>query len=215
MIGGAIARTKTEVVLGDSRELDIVLIRGMISASECELIQQTYSFPGAVESNESDCFERGKRVWDVTKTKRCWKKLYRKAIEAVTRVDNEHWQQLVQARYPLSLELEYIVYKADKQDTPHNASKLPYLENTSAVNMVAMLSSAELYDGGQSCFEGTPARVVSLEQGDALFFRGEACKHWVSPVNSGRQASLQVKMSRTNKKAAKPKQANVFDVLSK
>merc|ERR1712151_1354793 len=63
--------------------------------------------------------------------------------------------------------------------------------------MVALLSDPSHFVGGVSCFEGESAeRQVQLKRGDAVFFRGEACEHWITPVTSGQRLILQIEISR-------------------
>merc|ERR1719493_221037 len=95
--------------------------------------------------------------------------------------DDEQWSKLLKRSkrgrvYP---EIEYIDYHVD---------------NKSAVTLVAMLSPADAYVGGRSCFRRSEGQVghreLSLQPGDAVLFRGEKLLHWITPVTAGRRVVL-------------------------
>lgn len=208
--------TTVELIEGSREELHVVAIRGAFSESECDLMQLAHTFPGAIEvTSKSDKV----RIWEVKETRKRWKRVFRKSIAAINRVDSEHWEQIPQARHPFIPEVEYAVYESDANTAPESSdpqtTSQPQKDESSAITMVAMLSSSDSYKGGQHCFEGESARNVSLQRGDAVFYRGEACAHWVAPVMEGRSKILTLKMSRGNKKQKKrPAVANLFEVLS-
>eukprot|EP00930_Biecheleria_cincta_P027860 TRINITY_DN1948_c0_g1_i1.p2 TRINITY_DN1948_c0_g1~~TRINITY_DN1948_c0_g1_i1.p2 ORF type:complete len:114 (+),score=21.32 TRINITY_DN1948_c0_g1_i1:108-449(+) len=80
-------------------------------------------------------------------------------------------------------EIEYIVYDVKQ------------------VSMVILLSDPREFAGGQNFFESgagnkQDSRSVKLQLGDAVFFYGDKCEHWISPVTAGRRIILQMEISR-------------------
>jgi hypothetical protein len=200
---------RIEIIEGTAKQFNVVYIPGLFSKTECELVGHVRAFPGAVEINDrEESLNFRHRVWRVEKTWKRWKKIYQKALEAITEVDHLQWQQLTKASIP---EVEYILYEVE-EGAPLPSIE-PHVDNASAITMVAMLSPREEYKGGLSCFEGDPSRTLSLKQGDAVFFRGEVCEHWITPVKEGRRSILQIEMSRV-KKETPMAVTNSFDALS-
>lgn len=89
-------------------------------------------------------------------------------------------------------EVEYIAYTF-KHGLPLPTIE-PHVDNSSVITMVAMMVDRDSYTGGQSCFE--TSRKLWLNKGDAVFFRGELCEHWIEPVESGFRSILQIEMCR-------------------
>ena len=78
----------------------------------------------------------------------------------------------------------------------------PHVDNASVITIVAMLSQRNEYEGGYSCFENVPKekpRVLTLQQGDLVLFRGELTEHWITDVDLGRRVILQIECCRMKK----------------
>eukprot|EP00913_Durusdinium_trenchii_P002094 g1933.t1 len=91
-------------------------------------------------------------------------------------------------------EIEYIVYDVSRLGEPGRIE--PHTDNQSQVTVVVMLSHESEFQGGLNYFEpGTErgeSRSAKLKRGDAVFFYGDRCEHWISPVVSGRRTILQM-----------------------
>ncbi|CAK9018925.1 Hypothetical protein SCF082_LOCUS14295 [Durusdinium trenchii] len=144
--------------------------------------------------------------------------LYAKLIDTMAWADAFLWQKLPRNEfaYPEAAKqleeitqiVEYIVYEG-KEGLPGSIE--PHVDNHSAVTIVVLLSDPSEFGasewapagfkGGVNCFaspdsEDLPARVVSLDVGDAVLFRGEKLRHWITPVTEGRRVILQIELSR-------------------
>merc|ERR1712087_970881 len=107
------------------------------------------------------------------------------------------WRKLARHKevYP---EVEYIVYDA-RGGVPGTIE--PHVDNYSAVTFIAMISDPQHFVGGVNCFDstgerGAQPRQFSLRKGDAVFFRGEKLRHWITPVVDGVRTILQIELSR-------------------
>ncbi|CAK8986666.1 unnamed protein product [Durusdinium trenchii] len=123
--------------------------------------------------------------------------LYAKLIDTMAWADAFLWQKLPRNEFAYP-EVEYIVYEG-KEGLPGSIE--PHVDNHSAVTIVVLLSDPSEFKGGVNCFaspdsEDLPARVVSLDVGDAVLFRGEKLRHWITPVTEGRRVILQIELSR-------------------
>merc|ERR1719213_371183 len=94
-------------------------------------------------------------------------------------------------------EVEYIVYDA-RNGVPGTIE--PHVDNHSAVTIVMLLSDSGDFEGGVNCFApaggDTESRSLRLQQGDAVLFRGEKLRHWITPVTGGIRTILQVEFSK-------------------
>lgn len=111
------------------------------------------------------------------------RELYMKLIDTMAWADAFLWQKLPRNEFAYP-EVEYIVYEA-KGGIPGSIE--PHVDNHSAVTIVILLSDPSEFTGGVNCFaspdsEDLPARLVSLNCGDAVLFRGEKLRHWITPV---------------------------------
>ncbi|CAL1141186.1 unnamed protein product [Cladocopium goreaui] len=121
------------------------------------------------------------------------RELYMKLIDTMAWADAFLWQKLPRNEFAYP-EVEYIVYEA-KGGIPGSIE--PHVDNHSAVTIVILLSDPSEFTGGVNCFaspdsEDLPARLVSLNCGDAVLFRGEKLRHWITPVTQGRRVVLQI-----------------------
>ena len=188
---------------GATYELGVAVVPALFTPEECAQLQKTGSLPGSVEINDRhDELSFRHRVWRVEKSRELWKGLYSRAIGAVHAVDEVYWRQIPRAK-TWHAEAEYIEYELKTTRNGKPPKMLPgigpHVDNASIITLVVMLSSKTSYKGGQSCFEGERAgepRVLSLDQGDAVFFRGEVCEHWITDVREGRRCILQIECCR-------------------
>mmetsp|Transcript_31938 Transcript_31938/g.72867 ORF Transcript_31938/g.72867 Transcript_31938/m.72867 type:complete len:333 (-) Transcript_31938:26-1024(-) len=123
--------------------------------------------------------------------------LYNHLIGAMFWADALVWKKIGKNKvvYP---EVEYIVYDA-RQGSPGEIE--PHVDNHSAVSIVVLLSDPSDFEGGANCFvpaqeHGGAHRELSLKRGDAVLFRGEKLRHWITPVVSGVRIILQIELSR-------------------
>jgi len=189
---------KIEFIKGRKLKYGIVLIRNLFNENECAIIKKAYKLNGSQEVKDRDeDLKYNHIVWRIEKTQSEWPKIYKKALNSMKRVDKLYWNALKKYKnvYP---EVEYILYKVKK------GSKLPSIEphvdNDSVITMITMLSKRNDYVGGESYFEGTDdiPRMLSLNLGDTIFFRGELTEHWISPVKEGIRSILQIELSKDN-----------------
>jgi hypothetical protein len=188
---------------GATYDLGVAVARGLFSAEECALLQRTGGMPGSVEINDRhEELSFRHRVWRIETSRAAWQHLFDRAIGAVRSVDDLYWRQI--ARVPQwHPEAEFIEYEVTPTKNGKPPKVLPgigpHVDNASLVTLVVMLAPSEAYRGGLSCFEGkTPdaPRIFQLQQGDAVFFRGEKCEHWITDVEAGRRCILQIECCR-------------------
>ena len=107
-------------------------------------------------------------------------------------MDQQIWKNLGPLDYTLP-QIEYIEYDVEKLGCEGKIAK--HNDNGSMVSLVALLSDPSEFQGGANFFKGVPQkRRVVLQTGDAVFFYGHQCEHWISPVTSGRRAILQIEL---------------------
>ncbi|CAE7544395.1 ZFP36L1 [Symbiodinium natans] len=120
-------------------------------------------------------------------------KVYTRLMEYCRALDNELWGEIeVGDRfYP---EIEYIQYDVGKLGEAGTIE--PHTDNESQVTVVVLLSQLTEFQGGLNCFEpgwkGGESRSARLGTGDAAFFYGDKCEHWITPVTSGHRTILQM-----------------------
>ncbi|CAE7821267.1 unnamed protein product [Symbiodinium sp. CCMP2456] len=118
--------------------------------------------------------------------------LYQKLLLTAWSVDQQIWKNLGPLDYTLP-QIEYIEYDVEKLGCEGKIAK--HNDNGSMVSLVALLSDPSEFQGGANFFKGLPQkRRVVLQTGDAVFFYGHQCEHWISPVTSGRRAILQIEL---------------------
>lgn len=188
---------------GATYDLGVAVARSLFSSEECSLLQRTGAMTGSVEINdrhEELTFRH--RVWRIEKSRAAWQHLFDRAIGAVRSVDDLYWRQIsrVSQWHPEAEFIEYEVTPTPNGKPPKVLPGIgPHVDNASLITLVVMLTSTDSYRGGLSCFEGKTAdtpRVLQLQQGDAVFFRGEKCEHWITDVEAGRRCILQIECCR-------------------
>ena len=200
---GVLDTDALEHYAGTSYELGVAVARGLFSAEECAVLQQTRHMQGAAEINDRhEELSFRHRVWRVERSRALWENLYDRAIGAALSVDDLYWRKISRCKqwHPEVELIEYLVTPTKNGKSPAVLPGIgPHVDNSSVVTAVVMLTPSESYRGGRSCFEGkTPddPRVLTLQQGDAVFFRGEKCEHWITDVRSGVRSILQVECCR-------------------
>ena len=116
---------------------------------------------------------------------------YQKLLLTAWSVDQHIWKNLGPFDYTLP-QIEYIEYDVEKLGCEGKIAK--HNDNGSMVSVVVLLSDPSDFHGGTNFFKGEPKRRVVLQPGDAVFFYGHQCEHWISPVTSGRRAILQMEL---------------------
>ena len=100
--------------------------------------------------------------------------------------NSDSGQQALNSKYPQKPNVGYIE---------------SHVDNHSTITFLAMLGQEGVdFVGGKNMFyrgerHGLP-REYQLQKGDAVFFRGEKLKHWITPVTSGCRTILQCEFSR-------------------
>eukprot|EP00440_Ansanella_granifera_P062564 gb/GFBE01067839.1/.p1 GENE.gb/GFBE01067839.1/~~gb/GFBE01067839.1/.p1 ORF type:complete len:317 (+),score=35.54 gb/GFBE01067839.1/:1-951(+) len=119
------------------------------------------------------------------------RKLYAKLLETAWAVDQRLWQSMGPDDY-VHPQIEYIVYDVEQLGGEGSIAK--HNDNGSLVSVVVLLSDPSDFEGGLNYFAGPPQRSVQLQPGDAVFFYGDQCEHWITPVTSGRRVILQMEL---------------------
>ena len=191
-----------EFINGLEFELGVALLRGAFTPAECQVVHQTPTFPGSVPIADRDAsLEFNHNVWRIEGSQDHWQSVYDKAQHYIREVDHLYWRQLPKQKQ-VHPEVEFIDYTV--QPGLERPGIGPHVDNSSVITMVAMMTPRDSYRGGESCFELQPGdteecRTLGLELGDAVFFRGELCEHWITPVENGRRCILQIEMCKAKK----------------
>eukprot|EP00931_Biecheleriopsis_adriatica_P012159 TRINITY_DN11326_c0_g1_i2.p1 TRINITY_DN11326_c0_g1~~TRINITY_DN11326_c0_g1_i2.p1 ORF type:complete len:224 (-),score=45.19 TRINITY_DN11326_c0_g1_i2:64-735(-) len=127
--------------------------------------------------------------------------LYDRLLDFSRALDAELWEG-IEDGVQLYPEIEYIVYDVKELGEPGNIE--PHTDNFSQVSVVVLLSDPRDFEGGINFFEPgvdeEDDRCVRLGLGDAVFFYGDKCEHWISPVTAGRRTILQMELSNSRLK---------------
>jgi hypothetical protein len=191
-----------EFYAGQHYDLGVALLPKLFNRNECELLQTTGNMEGSNEINdrhEELIFRH--RVWRIEKSvDNGWKPLFDRAIQTIEQIDRLYWRQISRTKtwHPEAEYIEYVVKPTKNGKKPKTLPGIsPHVDNSSVITMVAMLTPTSSYVGGKSCFEGNDnPRILTLEQGDAVFFRGEKCEHWITDVEEGKRCILQIECCR-------------------
>lgn len=197
--GDAPEGPRFELVDSPHEELKVALVRSFLGAGEIALLDQIGQSEDAEEIDDRDDNLMYKHhVWRVEKVlkERC-RDLYDKVTTAAWGIDAKLWEN-IDSGMTLYPEIEYIEYDVAKLGEAGTINV--HRDNMSQVSMVALLSWPNEFSGGINWFEGgeeedAKDRGVPLQRGDAVFFFGDQCSHWITPVTSGRRAILQMELS--------------------
>lgn len=179
------------------RELQVAVLRGFFRGNEVDAITSLACRPDVKHILDRDqsltYVHKAYRVENQLREDRC--DVYDRLLQVAHSLDAQLWQA-IRPDDDLEPEIEYIVYDVGQLGRPGNIA--PHCDNKSMVSMVVLLSDSSEFVGGVNCFEGNcsdEARMVKLERGDAVFFHGDACLHWITPVTAGRRVILQMELS--------------------
>ncbi|CAE7427154.1 unnamed protein product, partial [Symbiodinium natans] len=116
--------------------------------------------------------------------------LFEKLIHSAWSVEKRMWGNILDFVFP---EIEYIEYDVKNLGRPGSIAR--HTDNDSLITMVVLLSEADAFEGGINCFQGAAEeRQVRLQRGDAVFFFGDCCHHWITPVTAGCRRILQMEL---------------------
>jgi len=180
-------------------DLQVALIRGFMTPAEVAMVHQAADDPTVKEINDrEETLVYKHHVWRFEhQLKGAAKGLYDRLMRTAWALDGDLWESIEDGEtlYP---EIEYIVYDVKKLGEPGTIQ--PHRDNQSAVTVVVLLAQPEAFEGGVNFFEpgadGEEDRSARLTLGDAVFFYGDKCSHWITPVVSGRRTILQMELSR-------------------
>lgn len=192
------APARVDVLEAGTDDLRVGVIRGLFSQEDIRLVHGIAQEPTVEEIHDrDDDLDYRHRVWRFEhELKLIGRHVYDRLMDAARAVDAELWNNLEEGDEVFP-EIEYIVY--DVKDLGEPGKINPHRDNQSKVSAVVLLSPPEDFTGGVNWFEsgdnGEPDRGVVLAQGDAVFFYGDQCSHWITPVTSGRRCILQIELS--------------------
>eukprot|EP00438_Fugacium_kawagutii_P000139 Skav223589 [mRNA] locus=scaffold493:12356:13078:- [translate_table: standard] len=188
-----------ELLSAEWQELQIAVVRGFLSSKEVEdVVQMKQQFAlKEIDDRDADLLYRHE-VWRMEhELKEALPDIYQRLMDHCRAFDAELWHEIESGErfFP---EIEYIVYDVARLG---EAGKIePHTDNQSQVTVVILLSHEHEFQGGINHFEpgfdGGQDRIAKLKRGDAVFFYGDQCMHWISPVVTGRRTILQMELSR-------------------
>lgn len=188
------------------KELEVVVLRNFLSPAEVLAVHTVSHNAGVAEIlDRDDDLDYVHRAFRVEKPlKKQSKELHARFMQTAWGLDGALWESISPGS-TLEPEIEYIVYDVAELKGPGTIG--PHTDNESMVTMIIMLSEPGDYEGGISCFQGASGyhrhdenRSVRLAPGDAIFFHGDQCFHWITPVTSGRRVILQMELSSGKRK---------------
>jgi len=180
------------------KKLQVALLRNFLSPAEVIAVHRICNSKGVWEildrEDDLDYIHRAYRVENQMKKQS--QDLYTRIMRTAWGLDGALWEAIPLGS-TLEPELEYIVYDVAELGRPGTIE--PHADNESMVTMIVMLAERADYEGGVSCFQGASEggehRSVELFSGDAVFFHGNECFHWITPVTGGRRVVLQMELS--------------------
>lgn len=183
-----------EILDAPEPDLRLVTVEGFLNRQEVEAVHAVARHPGAWEIfDRHGGLKFQHHVWRIEQVLVDHVQgLYDKLTTAAWQIDQQVWDNFKDYAYP---EIEYIEYDTEKLGGPGSIAK--HVDNDSLVSMVVLLTDRSGFEGGVNWFKSKPPRKLRLrEVGDAVFFYGHKCEHWISPVTSGRRAVLQMELRR-------------------
>jgi hypothetical protein len=178
------------------KDLKVALLRNFLDKQQIETLHKVAKDPSVAEIDDRAAGLTYKHhVWRLEKQlHESDPDLYERILNAAWSVDAKLWKNLRDRTiFP---EIEYIVYDVEKLGEHGTINR--HTDNQSQVSMVILLSDPQEFKGGVNCFEGDGGteRRVELRKGDCVFFYGDECTHWITPVSAGRRVILQMELSR-------------------
>jgi len=173
------------------------LVRSFMSQEEVAEVTDVANKPGVEEVKDrhddlSYCHKAYRLERQLQNSK---PKLFNRLIDTSWGCDAKLWKNIGQG-FELFPEIEFIEYDVTRMKGKPGKIDA-HCDNESKVSMVVLLTDPAEFDGGINYFEdGTEkGRRVELKKGDAIFFCGDECEHWITPVTSGRRTILQMELS--------------------
>jgi len=192
-----------ELFAAEKPELQVAVVREFFSKQDVAALHAVGQDPRVEEINDrDDNLVYKHQVWRIElQLKELHRPIYDRLMAMCRALDADLWKGIEQGD-ELFPEIEYIVYDVGKLGGPGTIE--PHRDNGSQVTMVVLLSPPSDFSGGVNFFEGGEDdsgkalgdRSVRLQMGDAVFFYGDQCSHWITPVSAGRRTILQMELSR-------------------
>eukprot|EP00929_Paragymnodinium_shiwhaense_P074246 TRINITY_DN37984_c0_g1_i1.p1 TRINITY_DN37984_c0_g1~~TRINITY_DN37984_c0_g1_i1.p1 ORF type:complete len:326 (-),score=61.54 TRINITY_DN37984_c0_g1_i1:572-1549(-) len=189
-----VLRTKT-----DDPTLRVAVLRDLLSPAEIEAVHKVVRQDRTVReiADREDDLDYVHKAYRIEhQLKHHFPAIYERLLQTAWSLDATLWTTL---RHELTVypEMEYLDYNVT--ELGRNGQIEAHTDNYSHVTMVVLLVDPEQFEGGVNHFEGDGGerdpRWTKLQQGDAVFFWGDKCMHWITPVTSGRRAVLQMELS--------------------
>jgi hypothetical protein len=200
-----------ELLKHEDPDLQVALIRNFLTPDEVAKVHEAAGQDDVKEIDDRDPDLIYKHhVWRFeNQLKDMHRHIYDKVTQVAWSFSGALWNS-VEDGEELFPEIEYIVY--DVKDLGEAGTIHPHTDNQSAVSMVILLSPPQDFVGGVNYFEGEGEssdeeekkkstkvpREARLRTGDAVFFYGDKCEHWITPVLSGRRTIMQMELSRSD-----------------
>ncbi|CAE7259017.1 unnamed protein product [Symbiodinium sp. CCMP2592] len=181
-----------ERLRGPNDVLDIAVCRSFLNEDEIS-IAMAIAQDGeawAIDDRDDD-LGYAHEVWRIEEVLQLQEPgFFQKLIASAWSVEKRMWGNILEFVFP---EIEYIEYDVKKLGRPGSIAR--HTDNDSLITMVVLLSDTSDFLGGINCFEGAPdERKVPLQRGDACFFFGHCCHHWITPVTTGCRRILQMEL---------------------
>jgi len=205
LMGEAPLAPKTLEVLDcpEQPECTLGVVRAFLSPSEVLACAELCNTPGLEAiTDRSDNLNYKHNAYRLEKLVRLWRpKLFNQMVNTAWSIDSHLWKNVPTDGIEVYPELELIEYDVKKMGQAGEID--PHVDNESLVSMVVLLTEPSEFGGGVNCFENGSAasRRVPLRAGDAIFFNGGDCEHWITPVTSGRRVVLQLELAKSIKGA--------------
>eukprot|EP00931_Biecheleriopsis_adriatica_P046196 TRINITY_DN26514_c0_g1_i2.p1 TRINITY_DN26514_c0_g1~~TRINITY_DN26514_c0_g1_i2.p1 ORF type:complete len:259 (-),score=58.14 TRINITY_DN26514_c0_g1_i2:121-864(-) len=191
-----------QLLAAPGKDQQVAVVKDFFSAKDIAMVHMLARRGDVKEINDrSDDLVYKHNVWRIEhQLKEFAAQLYERLMQTAQALDAQLWHGIRkdETYFP---EIEYIEYDVRKLGEPGTIEK--HRDNESQVTAVVLLTPSSEFQGGVNCFEGgedsdddSDARLVKLEVGDAVFFYGDRCYHWITPVVAGRRIILQMEISR-------------------
>ncbi|CAE8597662.1 unnamed protein product [Polarella glacialis] len=191
-----------EEIAAEAPNLRLGVLRNFLDLDEAALLHRLVHHPLAWEVKDrhsSLAFKHNVRRVEAV-LRESARRLYAKLLCTAWAVDHRLWRSMRPEEYVLP-QIEYIEYDVEKIGGEGGIGK--HTDNGSLVSMVVLISDPADFEGGLNSFSGPPQRRVPLKPGDAVFFYGDKCEHWITPVTSGRRVILQMELQQSPQRLAK------------
>ncbi|CAJ1361070.1 unnamed protein product [Effrenium voratum] len=192
LLGEPSRQPEFQKLAGPEPALDLALLRGFLDKSEIAKVETAVQDAQVwgIDDRDDD-LGYAHEVWRMEEVmQQNFGETFKKLIDTAWSVERRMWGNILEFVFP---EIEYIEYDVARLGRPGSISR--HADNDSMITTVVLLSDPSEFEGGINCFDGDKAaRQVPLQRGDAVFFFGDACHHWITPVTRGRRAILQMEL---------------------